>query len=596
MMNETTISRAKELLESGYSLEKISAELGISRPTIAKYLRQAGVEINSKPQRQDCPDPVKLKEMYCGQRMSLTNVAEYFGVQNRTARRWLTELNIPIRDNRQAQHLVYGREINIPSKEELTEVYQRLGTMVDVAKHYGVSNVTISNWMKTLGIERRSRSEIQSERSTHKKPVPSRDKLYDLYITKGHTAPEVAELYGVHETIVRKWLRKYNIPRHTSRREKDIPDYAVLEALFNSKKNMAQICDELDASHTTVTKWFRRVGLVNRPSILRYEAPPIEELTELYLKQHWSTYAIAQKLGVSDVLVRKWLEEYGIDRNGGFRSQPEIELTEFVNNYGFEFRPTRKLLGGYEVDAYDRETRLAIEYCGLFWHSERHGKDRWYHKKKMDLCQQKGVRLITIFEDEWLKRKEHVKNFILATLGVFERRIFAKFTTIYHVNSDTARQACEDWHIQGAPKEIWFAFGLYHEDELLGVVTFARHHRQSQNTLVLNRLCFKPRIQVVGGVSKLLKFALHSLNVPIVTWSDNRWSTGDIYAKCGFKLDTELDPDYSYTNGVVRRSKQSCQKKRIGCPPDMTEVAFMAQQGWHRIWDCGKKRWSWTPK
>ena len=38
----------------------------------------------------------------------------------------------------------------------------------------------------------------------------------------------------------------------------------------------------------------------------------------------------------------------------------------------------------------------------------------------------KKVRLITIFEDEWLHKKDQVKQFLKATLGVFHTRVYAR--------------------------------------------------------------------------------------------------------------------------------------------------------------------------
>jgi hypothetical protein len=62
----------------------------------------------------------------------------------------------------------------------------------------------------------------------------------------------------------------------------------------------------------------------------------------------------------------------------------------------------------------------------------------------------------------------------------------------------------------------------------------------------------------------------------------------------GFTLEEELPPDYSYTDGHNRFSKQSCQKKHLikkGAVGN-TEKEMAKSIGYGRIWDCGKKRWS----
>ena len=51
---------------------------------------------------------------------------------------------------------------------------------------------------------------------------------------------------------------------------------------------------------------------------------------------------------------------------------------------------------------------IAIEYNGLRWHSEEFNKDKNYHLNKLIKCNEKGIRLIQIFEDEWIEKQEIV--------------------------------------------------------------------------------------------------------------------------------------------------------------------------------------------
>lgn len=73
---------------------------------------------------------------------------------------------------------------------------------------------------------------------------------------------------------------------------------------------------------------------------------------------------------------------------------------------------TRSIITPYELDIYFEKLKVAIEYCGLYWHStEQERIDYYYHARKWNLCRQKGIRLVTIFEDEWLNdRDECIKR------------------------------------------------------------------------------------------------------------------------------------------------------------------------------------------
>lgn len=116
--------------------------------------------------------------------------------------------------------------------------------------------------------------------------------------------------------------------------------------------------------------------------------------------------------------------------------------------------------------------------------------------------------------------------------------------------------------------------------------------------IVLDRLCFKDGIQIVGGASKLfsrcIKWAKEKNHKEILSFSDNRWSLGNVYVALNFEKGKEYSPDYSYVNmksPTERLSKQSQKKSVVKCPENMTEYQWALERGLSRIWDCGKKRW-----
>jgi len=65
-----------------------------------------------------------------------------------------------------------------------------------------------------------------------------------------------------------------------------------------------------------------------------------------------------------------------------------------------------------ELDIYIPDLKLAFEYNGLRWHSEKFGCDYNYHLNKTLLCNDLGIRLIHIFEDEWIHNKKSMKILI----------------------------------------------------------------------------------------------------------------------------------------------------------------------------------------
>jgi hypothetical protein len=72
---------------------------------------------------------------------------------------------------------------------------------------------------------------------------------------------------------------------------------------------------------------------------------------------------------------------------------------------------TRKIIYPFELDIYIPELKVAFEFNGLYWHSNKI-KDKAYHLKKTSMCQGKGIKLFHILETEWNDEKENTKRFI----------------------------------------------------------------------------------------------------------------------------------------------------------------------------------------
>jgi hypothetical protein len=259
-------------------------------------------------------------------------------------------------------------------------------------------------------------------------------------------------------------------------------------------------------------------------------------------------------------------------------------------------------LGRKQIDIYVPELKLGIEYNGLYWHNENSPEPRLrqYHREKMKLANEQGIRLITIFEDEWLARTEQVKNFLASAVHSRKKSIFGRKCTVDSIKLDIAKQFLDENHIQGSTGSSFVSFGLIYKEELLGVITGGRHLRGGSRHLVLDRLCFRNGVHIAGGASKLFSslrdYAIKNGYTSVISWSDNRWSEGNVYKQLGFELDAELGPDYSYTkNGISHKrfGKQSKQKKALLKEGGVgeTESQMARSLGYSKIWDCGKKRW-----
>jgi hypothetical protein len=273
-------------------------------------------------------------------------------------------------------------------------------------------------------------------------------------------------------------------------------------------------------------------------------------------------------------------------------SKQEKSVAKFIEKLGFATKSDRKILNGKELDILIEGLDIAIEYCGIYWHSEIH-LNKNYHKEKYTKCLEQGIKLITIFSDEWRHRRPQVESMLRTNLGK-NKRVYGRDCQFKPIEKTEGKKFVNDCHIQELNRASSHNFGLYYKDELVSVMLFDRHPRDN-NKLTLSRFCTKYGISVVGGASKLFKNSLNYLpNKDIYTWSDNRWSNGFLYNTLGFTLIKELPIDYSYVhnrNPNKRIPKQKMKKSNINCPKDITEKAFLENLGYYRIWDCGKKSW-----
>jgi hypothetical protein len=219
----------------------------------------------------------------------------------------------------------------------------------------------------------------------------------------------------------------------------------------------------------------------------------------------------------------------------------------------------------------------------------------------MDLAAAQGIRLITLFEDEWLYRTAAVQGVLKTILGVDTFAIGARACTLSEIPPIQAEQFLAEHHIQGAHAATKVAFGLFTAtQELVSVLTLKHDYRpNTSDAIVLQRLCFKQGMRIHGGASRLFAAAKTWATLQgykrVISWSDNRWFLGDIYGKLGFTCVNENQTDYAYVDLTkhprIRLAKQTQQKQKTNCPPELTELEWATQRGLARIWDCGHKRW-----
>jgi len=280
-------------------------------------------------------------------------------------------------------------------------------------------------------------------------------------------------------------------------------------------------------------------------------------------------------------------------------SQQEKELISFVKTICTNvIEHDRVLIKPYELDIVIPEKKIAIEYCGLYWHSDLAGKDKKYHLKKLEMCNKKDYRLITIFEDELVFNKDLVfsrlRNFLHKEKG---KKVFARKCVVKEIDVVEAKLFCNDNHVQGYGGGAKIKLGIFYENGLVGVMTFSRPSvakgTKTKDITIweLHRFCSKIDYRIVGGASKLLKHFERNYNwSKIFSYADRRWSDGHVYEQLGFSFGGYIRPNYWYIN-KQRRLHRFNLRKMYADPKHITEWEIRKSQGWNRIWDCGNLKY-----
>lgn len=253
----------------------------------------------------------------------------------------------------------------------------------------------------------------------------------------------------------------------------------------------------------------------------------------------------------------------------------------------------RKIINPLELDIYVPSLNLAIEFNGNYWHSYPK-KPKTYHTEKSRICEDKGIRLIHIYEYQWnnLETREKFLKMI-KSIGGFHKRVFARKCAMEFVEKDDERKFLEENHLQGYNSST-FNLGLYHKSDLIQMISFIN---RGNSQFEIQRLCTKTGYSVIGGAEKLFKHSMsHLLKYDcktLISYSDRGVFTGNVYERLGMIRLEPTEPNYIWFKGNKILSRQQCQKHKLvkmGYDENLSETDIMKHRGYKRIFNSGNHK------
>lgn len=291
-------------------------------------------------------------------------------------------------------------------------------------------------------------------------------------------------------------------------------------------------------------------------------------------------------------------------------SNQEREVDEFVSslykgaiNYNYRklIKPDNNEVR--ELDIYLPDEKFAIEYDGVYFHTESQGKDKNYHLDKTKACENLGINLLHIFSDEWVDvtKKQIIKSLIRDYLKTYEYSIKAEDCEIKEVQKEEAEDFTNNNYIFGY-NDSTYNIGLYYKGEivsLLGIINPTIKSIRGKDGLRLivdwqiQYFCNKININVENAFKILLDYFRNNHKGSIIGFVNRAKFNGNIFREYGFEELDPTEPKLFYTKyGYKRYSLNTIRtkfKNELNDPKysNLNENEIMQLQGYDRIWDCG---------
>ena len=518
--------------------------------------------------------------------------------------------------------------------DDIIQEYNIHKSIHKVANKFHTSHIRISNLLKENGVK---------INNVGKKKDFSVDVINDMigdYVINHMTTEEISKKYGIRIKRLRQIFRENNVK--VSRWN----GHVIKEKTIKVKKNINECeykacpyCewktkDVLNKSHAYQKHLlnFHKINidehLLNYPQDI-YFLKSVKGKIKCKICNKY-LYLIDQRhLNKHNITKQEYIEKYGSDNiisettklklnncilkmyeNDHWdrkSSSYETFIQNFLKNNHVNFTThDRRVLNGLEIDIFIEDKNIGIEFHGLKHHTEWFGRKKHnYHLRKTIDCNNKGVKLLQIFEDEFIKNKDLILNKLQHSLHINEDlpKIMGRKCVAKPINKEFAKEFLNIYHIQGFASSTVY-LGAFYEDKLIAVMTFKVDSKTSSKW-ELNRFAsdYNYICQGVGG--KLFKWFIKNYNPSeIKSFADRRWTLdkdNNLYTKLGFKLEKVMKPDYRYYNEKVEKYtrfhkfnfRKNILNKKYGLPLTMTETEMAKELGYDRIWDCGLFKFVW---
>lgn len=258
------------------------------------------------------------------------------------------------------------------------------------------------------------------------------------------------------------------------------------------------------------------------------------------------------------------------------------EIEEFIKSLNVNYKSSdRTNLTGFELDIFIIDKNLAIEYNGLYWHSNAIQHDKHYHEKKTIACRQLGINLFHIFQDEWELKQDIIKSMIKNRLGL-SSSVYARQCKISILSPSVASTFFKENHLDGDTKGF-ITYCLRVNNDIVSAIKIRKPHSSKwKGYIEIARFVSKQCINVIGGHSRLISHISKNHNEKIVSYVDTRFGgEGKHCEMSNMKLDHITGIGFWWTDRIKRFNRLYCKANK-----EKTELELSKEMKLLKIWGC----------
>jgi hypothetical protein len=271
------------------------------------------------------------------------------------------------------------------------------------------------------------------------------------------------------------------------------------------------------------------------------------------------------------------------------QSYNEIQLGKFISS----ILPDEDILLNYqgllssskEIDIYIPKLKVAIEYDGVYFHSDHFSTNTEYQQLNKQLeCSKLGVTLLPIFSDEY-NHTAQKKKICQAKIKDFfrlreELQIDLEQSYISKLSNLEKEEFFNENHLCGNSKKNLVSYGLFYQGKLISAIAFSKYKTNHQ--LLIDRYTVSIDTYFPKAFTILWNYFIKDKSnlfwEKVYIEIDRRWK--DIELPSEFEFLKCNPPRTFYVNNV---------QKLVRIPEEeLTE----SKKKYAKVWDCGTELYS----